>query len=106
MTRHRSELIAASIVLLLLAATPADPDFISPLAYLRRPFSIADHRIVDGVSEIDIIHRVIGKGTLFLAQLQAGQSVSLLGPLGQGFTVPEGIKVACMVGGGVGIPLG
>src|SRR4051812_35628321 len=30
-----------------------DPDFCSPLAYLRRPFSIADHRVLaDGSAEI------------------------------------------------------
>jgi dihydroorotate dehydrogenase electron transfer subunit len=86
-------------------ACATNPDFIAPLAYLRRPFSLADHRIwPDGYSEIDIIHRVVGKGTLFLAQLKVGQQVSVIGPLGKGFTIPDGLDLACMVGGGVGIP--
>jgi dihydroorotate dehydrogenase electron transfer subunit len=86
-------------------AGATDADFIAPLAYLRRPFSIADHRIwPDGYSEIDIIHRVVGKGTLFMAQLEVGQKVSVIGPLGRGFDVPDGLELACMVGGGVGIP--
>src|SRR6185503_15960884 len=84
---------------------PSDPDFTAPLAYLRRPFSIADQRTwPDGYTEIDIIHRVVGKGTLLLAQLQVGQQVSLIGPLGVGFTVPPDLELACLVGGGVGIP--
>jgi len=84
---------------------PSDPDFNAPLAYLRRPFSIADQRIwPDGYTELDIIHRVVGKGTLLLAQLQPGQKVSLLGPLGVGFEIPRRLDLACMVGGGVGIP--
>jgi dihydroorotate dehydrogenase electron transfer subunit len=84
---------------------PTDPDFTAPLAYLRRPFSIADQRTwPDGYTEIDIIHRVVGRGTLLLAQLQKGQGVSLIGPLGVGFHVPAGLELACLVGGGVGIP--
>jgi len=83
----------------------SDPDFIAPRAFLRRPFSIADHRIAsDGAAEIDIIHRVVGKGTRVLAQLRAGQTISILGPLGRGFTAPDNLKLACLVGGGVGIP--
>ncbi len=84
---------------------PADHDFLGALAYLRRPFSIADRRsLADGSAEIDIIHRVVGKGTTRLAELAPGQAVSLLGPLGVGFRVPDDLALACLVGGGVGIP--
>ncbi len=84
---------------------PSDPDFNAPLAYLRRPFSLADHRVwPDGYTELDLIHRVVGRGTLLLAQLLPGQTVSLIGPLGNGFTLPTGIELACLVGGGVGVP--
>ena len=39
-----------------------DPDLCDPLAYLRRPFSIADHRVLaDGSAEIDVIHRVVDR---------------------------------------------
>ena len=84
---------------------PSDPDFNAPLAYLRRPFSIADHRTWgDGYTELAIIHRVVGRGTLLLKQLQPGQRVSFLGPLGVGFSIPPKMDLACLVGGGVGIP--
>ncbi len=84
---------------------PSAPDFNAPLAYLRRAFSLADHRVwPDGYTEVDILHRVVGRGTLLLAQLLPGQTVSLIGPLGRGFTLPPGVEVVCLVGGGVGVP--
>ncbi|HEY4328533.1 MAG TPA: dihydroorotate dehydrogenase electron transfer subunit [Phycisphaerae bacterium] len=84
---------------------PCDVDFAAPVAYLRRPFSIADCRAwPDGYTEIDIIHRVVGRGTTLLARLVEGDRLSLIGPLGVGFTVPAGLELACLVGGGVGIP--
>jgi dihydroorotate dehydrogenase electron transfer subunit len=87
------------------APRTTDPDFNAPLPYLRRPFSLARHRTwPDGYTELEILHRVVGKGTLQLAQLRAGQRISVIGPLGKGFTLPEGLEHVCLVGGGVGIP--
>jgi dihydroorotate dehydrogenase electron transfer subunit len=91
-----------------LRTAPADPDFLAPRAYLRRPFSIAGRRDRpgegDGLSEIDIIHRVVGKGTRYLESLATDAEVSLLGPLGNGFPIDSDIDLALLVGGGVGIP--
>ncbi len=82
-----------------------DPDFNAPLPYLRRPFSIAQRRTwPDNYTALEVLHRVVGKGTLQLAQLRPGQKVSLIGPLGKGFRVSRGMEHACLVGGGVGIP--
>ena len=87
------------------APQTTDPDFNAPLPYLRRPFSIAMRRTwPDNYTEVEILHRVVGKGTLQLAQLRPGQKVSLIGPLGNGFRASKGTKHACLVGGGVGIP--
>ncbi|NNM84310.1 MAG: dihydroorotate dehydrogenase electron transfer subunit [Phycisphaerales bacterium] len=78
--------------------------------YLRRPFSIAERRdlpasdTAPATTEIDIIHRVIGKGTRELESLEPGESISLLGPLGRGFALPQTLTHAVLVGGGVGIP--
>src|SRR3954463_16687049 len=69
-----------------------DQDFASPVSYLRRPFSIADHRVQpDGSAEIDIIHRVVGRGTSRLKRLEPNQEISLLGPLGIGFAIPADV---------------
>jgi dihydroorotate dehydrogenase electron transfer subunit len=78
----------------------ADTDLSSPLATLRRPFSLGGRR----GEEIDIIHRVVGLGTHYLAELQAGDEVGILGPLGNAFELPGPQEYAILVGGGVGIP--
>jgi dihydroorotate dehydrogenase electron transfer subunit len=81
-----------------------DHDLLSPLALLRRPFSLAGRRdSPDGV-ELDIIHRVVGIGTDWLSRLRAGDAVSILGPLGNRFDLPPPGHTALLVGGGVGIP--
>src|SRR5689334_1238487 len=80
------------------------PELLGPLAMLRRPFSLAGRRDVAGGVELDIIHRVVGVGTSWMSELAAGDQVSVLGPLGNTFTLPAADQVALLVGGGVGIP--
>lgn len=85
--------------------SPHDPDLAESRAFLRRPFSIAARRdLADGGTELEVIYRVVGKGTRHLESLQAGCQISLIGPLGHGFIVPEQLTQAVLVGGGVGIP--
>jgi dihydroorotate dehydrogenase electron transfer subunit len=67
---------------------------------LRRPFSI--HRRI-GADGLQLLIRVVGRGTELLAQCRPGQSVSLVGPLGQGFRLPDPTASICLVGGGIGI---
>jgi dihydroorotate dehydrogenase electron transfer subunit len=78
----------------------SDPELAEPTAVLRRPFSLAGRR----GQEIDIIHRVVGLGTHYLATLNPGDEIDILGPLGNTFTLPAPGQFAIMVGGGVGIP--
>lgn len=71
---------------------------IDPL--LRRPFSIC------GIQADDIIlilYRVVGEGTSIMAGLKEGERVSVLGPLGKGFELPEHNEEAVLVAGGIGI---
>lgn len=71
---------------------------------LRRPFSV--YRA--GSGRIEILYQIVGKGTLRLAQKVAGdESMDVVGPLGQGWRVPEGASHALLVTGGLGAaPLG
>jgi dihydroorotate dehydrogenase electron transfer subunit len=71
---------------------------------LRRPFSLADDRRRGRRAEIDIIYRVIGTGTHWLAGAAAGEAMSVIGPLGNGFALRPRRPRAALVGGGVGIP--
>ncbi|MFP4355962.1 MAG: dihydroorotate dehydrogenase electron transfer subunit [Phycisphaerae bacterium] len=71
---------------------------------LRRPFSLAGRRNIDQGVELDIIYRVVGRGTRFLAGILPGEAASLLGPLGNRFEIRPDKPAAALVGGGVGIP--
>ena len=73
-------------------------DGMDPL--LRRPFSIC------GVLDNDIVlilYRVVGRGTNLMADLKAGQKLSVLGPLGYGFELPKKEKTPVLIAGGIGI---
>ncbi len=73
----------------------------SPL--LRRPFSIYEINNDDGKTSLEILYRVVGSGTRQLAGLQPGDSLSLLGPLGKGFSFAPDLKDIFLVAGGIGI---
>ncbi len=73
-------------------------------AFIRRPFSIAGLRRRGRTTQIDIIHRLVGRGTHWLSRLHPGDSVSVLGPLGHPFTLAEDRSGAYLVGGGCGLP--
>jgi dihydroorotate dehydrogenase electron transfer subunit len=79
-------------------------ELLSPLAMLRRPFSLAGRRDAPDGVELDVIHRVVGVGTDWLSTLAPGDHVDILGPLGNRFTLPPADGLALLVGGGVGIP--
>ncbi len=75
---------------------------ISPLkdALLRRPFSIfqASH------DTFSILYKTVGKGTDVLSQLHPGTELSVIAPLGHGFTVPPaGGEIPLLVAGGYGM---
>jgi dihydroorotate dehydrogenase electron transfer subunit len=70
-------------------------------ALLRRPFGV--YRTLDG-TDIDLLFKIVGRGTAALAQAQPGDALDLIGPLGHGFDLigppPE---TAILVAGGFGI---
>lgn len=67
---------------------------------LRRPISVAGIDRQKG--EITLYYRVAGRGTALLTGLRAGESLSVLGPVGKGFTVPATGELL-LVAGGIGI---
>ena len=74
-------------------------DTLDPL--LARPFGIS---AVMSRSSIEIVYRVVGKGTMRLTTSKAGQTLSLLGPLGKGFPLPDKKTMPVLIAGGSGFP--
>ena len=65
---------------------------------LRRPISISDVR----GSVLTFVVEARGGGTRWLCEREAGEPLDILGPLGKGFSIPEGDAI--VIGGGVGVP--
>lgn len=71
---------------------------------LLRPFSI--HRpMMAGQNPvgIEILYKVVGKGTKILAAMLPGSRLNLLGPLGNAFLLPFGVERVFIVAGGIGV---
>jgi dihydroorotate dehydrogenase electron transfer subunit len=66
---------------------------------LRRPFSI--HQALSD-DTLQFYFKVVGKGTDMLSRLKKAEKISLLGPLGRGFTTIRD-RPAILIGGGLGI---
>jgi dihydroorotate dehydrogenase electron transfer subunit len=69
---------------------------------MRRPLSIMRADASGGW--IEVLYKVVGHGLADLALRQTGETLSCLGPIGQGFRVDPARPRLLLVGGGVGIP--
>lgn len=70
---------------------------------LPRPISICE--VDEEKKSLRLVYRVAGEGTKEFATYQKGESVSVLGCLGNGFPLEEGEgKTAFLIGGGIGVP--
>ncbi|MGI9428017.1 MAG: dihydroorotate dehydrogenase electron transfer subunit [Bythopirellula sp.] len=77
------------------------PNCADPL--LGRPFALYD-TVLDEAgkpSGVDVVYLVVGKMTHLLANCQAGDSLEVWGPLGNGFSA-EPVEHLIMVAGGIG----
>jgi dihydroorotate dehydrogenase electron transfer subunit len=71
-----------------------------PNTFLRRPISI--HEVNEEKNEILLLVQEVGEGTQLMAKLQPGDTVDIIYPLGNSFSLPTEGKVL-LVGGGVGV---
>ena len=71
--------------------------------FLPRAFSVLRTRPVGGGIELQFLIEDVGPGTRRLCELQPGEELLLLGPLGNGFSPPRDGRDPLLVGGGVGI---
>jgi dihydroorotate dehydrogenase electron transfer subunit len=75
---------------------------------LRRPMSL--HRIPSArAGRIEVLYKVVGEGTRYLARQPVGARLAMLGPLGNGFRLPRSARDrerrAVLVSGGIGIAI-
>lgn len=70
---------------------------------LPRPISICE--IDKAAGMLRIVYRIAGAGTKELSEREAGEEVTVMGPLGNGYDL-NGMetKRAILIGGGIGIP--
>ena len=69
---------------------------------MRRPLSIMRASPAEGW--LDFLYKPVGRGLEVLGQRIRGESVSVLGPIGNGFTPDPARPQIVAIGGGVGIP--
>ena len=73
-----------------------------PLLPMRRPISIM--RVDKDKGWVDFLYKALGQGTKLLATRQAGEHISIMGPIGNPFKVDLNRPRALLIGGGVGMP--
>lgn len=69
---------------------------------MRRPLSIM--RVARDAGWIEVLYKIVGPGLRQLSAQPVGASLSLIGPIGQGFTPHRARPRTLLVGGGVGMP--
>lgn len=72
----------------------------SPTTFLRRPFSI--HRVDRAANTMHLLIKSVGDGTRNIAGLEKGDTLNVMFPLGNGFTLRQNEEVL-LVGGGCGV---
>ena len=51
-----------------------------------------------------LVYRIAGKGTLEFSGYQTGDTLEIVGPLGNGFPLDKGYEKVFLIGGGIGVP--
>ncbi len=71
--------------------------------FLSRPISIYSFSRKNNFCLIELLYRVVGKGTQIMAGLIEGSQVEINGPLGNGFEIQSVKKNVVFIAGGIGI---
>ena len=69
---------------------------------LRRPISICEVLPAQGC--IRLVFDIRGEGTKVIAEFKRGDTLDIMAPLGNGFTLLDKSSKAIVVGGGIGVP--
>ncbi len=74
-------------------------DKLDPL--LRRPISL--HRIDVEKGTVTMMYLVVGEGTTMMRHMEVGETIDVLGPLGNGWNCSFDGEHAVLIGGGIGV---
>jgi dihydroorotate dehydrogenase electron transfer subunit len=74
----------------------------SPQRPLRRPISIMRASPSDGW--VELLYKRVGQGTALLAERTPGESINIMGPIGNPFQIHPERPRPLLIGGGVGLP--
>ena len=70
---------------------------------LRRPLGV--HKILK--NGIEMLYEVVGRGTELLSKKKPGDTIDIIGPLGNGFTLPQipnpESRIPILIAGGIGV---
>ncbi len=69
---------------------------------LPRPISVCE--LNKGKGYLHLIYAIMGKGTKEFSTYKAGETIDVMGPLGNGYNTDTVSDIHLIVGGGVGIP--
>ena len=70
-------------------------------AFLRRPISIYD--VQAERNSFELLIQIVGEGTQLMSQLESGDTINTIYPLGNGFKTKTKAKNILLIGGGVGV---
>jgi dihydroorotate dehydrogenase electron transfer subunit len=74
---------------------------IDPL--LGRPFGVYHFERSENEATVEILYKVVGKGTLLLSRLREGDFMEVLGPYGRAFDVYPDVGRVVFICGGIGV---
>ncbi len=83
--------------------TPGGLTKLSSDPLLPRPMAVYRVFAEAGGAEVEFLYKVVGRGTTLLSLAEPGEMVGVVGPLGQGFSLPPSGGKAIMVAGGTGV---
>ena len=69
---------------------------------LPRPISICELDKESG--RLRLVYRAVGAGTQEFSGYGPGETLELIGPLGNGFPLDKGYEKPLLIGGGIGVP--
>ena len=70
---------------------------------LPRPMALYRAQAAVGGCDVEILYKIVGRGTALLAEASPGQRVAIVGPLGKAFPPPRSGERVIVVAGGTGI---